>query len=71
MAFNNGIILQWGFPYTSKTTFPIAYTKVPSITAGGEYSWNGTDNRIIAVTTTTFTSFCAFTGQKGWISIGV
>ena len=71
IGFNNGIILQWGFPYTSKTTFPIAYTKVPSVTGGGEYSFGGTDNRIDEVTTTTFTSYCSFIGQKGWISIGV
>ena len=68
---NNGIILQWGFPYTDKTTFPIAYTKVPSVTAGGEYSWSGSDNRIKEVTKTAFTSACNFSAQKGWISIGV
>ena len=71
MLINNGIILQWGFPYTSTTTFPIAYTKVPSVTAGGEYSWQGTDNRINNVSTTNFTSACMFGGQKGWISIGI
>ena len=68
---NNGIILQWGFPYTSTTTFPIAYTRVPSVTAGGEYSFGGSDNRIINVTETTFTSACNLSVQKGWISIGV
>ena len=65
------ILLQWGFPYISNNTFPITYTIVPTVVAGGEYSWQGSDNLISTVSKTGFTAYhSASRYQRGWLSIG-
>ena len=71
MDISNTILLQWGFPYVTTNTFPITYTKIPSVLAGGEYSWGGQTNMIRDVDIATFTTITSRTDvQRGWLSIG-
>ena len=67
---------QWGHPwnlYPEVNTFPISYTHFNTITAGGEYSYNGKDTFIIECTLTHFKGSkpSIDTFIKHWIVVGI
>lgn len=51
---NNGLLINFGAYIASTNTYPLAYTSFVRCITGGEYSFGGTDNRLLSTTLTTF-----------------
>ena len=52
-------------------SYPLVYTKTVRIVGGGEYSWDGKDNRILSTTLSTFDCYLGQTKAcTHYLSIG-
>ena len=68
--FSNSIIIQFGHPFKATNIFPITYNKTPTVVAGSEYSWSGSDAFIRTVNINSFTAAAGTSNSKGWLAIG-